>query len=137
MLRNVEVVRAVYAAVDLAGLLRAGDELGVADLFDPSFELHPPEQSPDIQIYRGLDGLLAYLRMQLDVWDEASFDTEQFLDGGDRVVVLGRFTGRGKGSGVPVTIPSAHVWTVRDGRAVSMQIYPDRTAALEAAGLEG
>jgi ketosteroid isomerase-like protein len=108
MSRNIEVVRSLSAGLDLAKLL-AGDNLDLADLFDPSFVLHPPEQSPDVQTYRGLEGLLAYLAMQLDVWDDPSFETEQFIDGGDRVVVFGRFSVRGKGSGVPVTIPSAHV----------------------------
>jgi ketosteroid isomerase-like protein len=135
MSESVEVVRAVYEALDPAGVRGEGD-LGVADLFDPSFELRPPEQSPDVQSYRGFEGLLAYLRMQLDLWDEASFEAERFLDGGSRVVVFTRVSVRGKGSGVPVTISSAHVWTLCERRALSMEIYPDRRAALEAAGIE-
>jgi hypothetical protein len=135
MSRNVEVVQSLYADLDLAKVRARA--LDVADLVDPAFELHPPEQSPDLQTYRGLEGLLAYLAMQLDLWDDAAFETEQFIDAGDRVVVFGRFSVRGKASGVPVTILSAHVWTVREGRAVSMVIYSDRTEAVEAVGLGG
>jgi hypothetical protein len=43
----------------------------------------------------------------------------------------------GRGSGVPVTIHSAHVSTVRHGQLASTQVYADQTAALKAAGLEG
>jgi uncharacterized protein len=133
MSRNVEVVQSLYADLDLAKI-RAG-AVDVAGLVAPAFELHPPEQSPDRQTYRGLEGLLAYLEMQLDLWDHASFATEQFIDAADRVVVFGRFSVRGKASGVPITIPSAHVWTLRDGRVVSMAIYSDRTEAMKAVGL--
>ena len=40
--------------------------------------------------------------------------------------------GRGKGSGVPVVIRSADLWTIRDGKIVSLVGYIDRAEALEA-----
>jgi ketosteroid isomerase-like protein len=43
--------------------------------------------------------------------------------------------GRGKGSGVPVVIRSADLWTIRDGKIVSLVGYPDRAEALKAVGL--
>jgi ketosteroid isomerase-like protein len=36
---------------------------------------------------------------------------------------------------VPVVIRSADLWTIRDGKIVSLVGYPDRAEALEAAGL--
>jgi ketosteroid isomerase-like protein len=54
---------------------------------------------------------------------------------GDLVVVLARYTGRGKGSGVEVDTEGAHVWTLRDGKAVRLEIFADRIRALEAVGL--
>jgi ketosteroid isomerase-like protein len=42
---------------------------------------------------------------------------------------------RGKGSGIEVETDTAVVFTVRDGRVVSVQGYIDQVAALEAAGL--
>ena len=50
--------------------------------------------------------------------------------------MLTRYIGRGKGSGVDVDTPGAHLWTVKDGRAVRMVVFSDRERALEAAGLQ-
>ncbi|MGI8461133.1 MAG: hypothetical protein ACR2OC_05785 [Solirubrobacterales bacterium] len=52
------------------------------------------------------------------------------------MLVFSREGGRGRGSGAEVqTKPTAHLWTLRDGKAVLMQSYWDRSDALEAAGL--
>jgi hypothetical protein len=50
------------------------------------------------------------------------------------VVVLCRYTGRGKGSGLDVDTEGAHLWTMRDGRAVRLEVFSSRERALEAAG---
>jgi SnoaL-like domain len=59
---------------------------------------------------------------------------ERFIEDGDRVLALMTIEGRGKGSGVPVVIRSADLFTVRDGKIVSLVGYPDRAEALEAWG---
>ena len=56
---------------------------------------------------------------------------------GDSVVVLTRYRGRGKGSGASVDTIGAHLWTLRDGMVVRLEIYSSRKKALEAAGLPG
>jgi ketosteroid isomerase-like protein len=62
---------------------------------------------------------------------------EEFIDAGaDKVLVFSREGGRGRGSGADVvTQPTAHLWTMRDGKAIRMQSYWERADALEAAGL--
>ena len=60
----------------------------------------------------------------------------EFIDAGERVVVVGRMHARGKGSGVEVDRSFASIWTIRGGRVVRWELgYDDRRAALEAAGL--
>jgi hypothetical protein len=44
---------------------------------------------------------------------------------------------RPAGSRAEVEIRAAHVWTMRDGRATRLEIFPRREKALEAAGLSG
>ena len=63
---------------------------------------------------------------------------EEFIDAGDdQVLVFSREGGRGRGSGAEVqTNPTAHLWTIRAGKAVRMESYWERSAALEAAGLQ-
>jgi ketosteroid isomerase-like protein len=46
-----------------------------------------------------------------------------------------RVVAKGGASGLGVVQKTAHVWTVRDGRLASIQIYRDRAQALEAVGL--
>jgi ketosteroid isomerase-like protein len=50
---------------------------------------------------------------------------------------MARYTGVGRGSGLPLDVEGAHVWTFRDGEAVRLEIFADRARALESAGLLG
>jgi ketosteroid isomerase-like protein len=58
-------------------------------------------------------------------------------DAGERVVALLRQRGRSKATGLPVEMSLAQVWTLRDGKQTRMDMYSDRSEALEAAGLPG
>jgi ketosteroid isomerase-like protein len=51
---------------------------------------------------------------------------------GDRVVVLGRYTGAHGATGEPIDAQMVHVWTVSDGQAVSFQQYVDTLQLREA-----
>jgi ketosteroid isomerase-like protein len=63
-------------------------------------------------------------------------EQNEFIDAGDRVVVIGRLVGKGKGSGVEVGQPNATVLTFRDGLLIRSETgYTDRREALKAAGL--
>jgi ketosteroid isomerase-like protein len=42
---------------------------------------------------------------------------------------------RGRGSGIDAELPFAHLIAVRDGKATTLRMYTDESAALEAAGL--
>jgi ketosteroid isomerase-like protein len=68
-------------------------------------------------------------------WERHSLEVEDYLDAGDRVVVLWHEAGRGKASGVEVETRTAVVYTVRDGEVVEVQGYMDRRQALDAVGL--
>jgi hypothetical protein len=53
------------------------------------------------------------------------------------VLAFSREGGRGRGSGAEVyRHPTAHLWTIRSGKAIRMQSYWERSDALKAAGLE-
>jgi ketosteroid isomerase-like protein len=66
--------------------------------------------------------VLDSLRTSFAVFESVDFVPEEFLDEGDRVVVVFRFTGIGRGSGVRIDERLCHVWTIRDGRAVRMEV---------------
>jgi ketosteroid isomerase-like protein len=75
------------------------------------------------------------LRRWLSPWEDWRVEAEEYLPIEDRVVVLARYHGRGKGSGADVDVTGAHLWVMRDGKAESLMVFSNRARALTAAGL--
>ena len=48
-----------------------------------------------------------------------------FIDGGDHIVVLGRYSGTMKANGAALDAPFCHVYRFRDGRVVAFQQFTD------------
>ena len=65
-------------------------------------------------------------------WDGFSAKPHDFIADGDRVVALGVYSGTSRTTGKSMTSPFAHVWTVRDGRLASFNMYTDTAKVLEA-----
>jgi len=67
---------------------------------------------------------------------EAEVDVEELLDpGGDRVVVIFRFRGEARASGIRHDYRWGYVCRVREGQIDYIQAYLEPESALEAAGL--
>jgi len=60
---------------------------------------------------------------------------EDYRDLGDRVLMLGRNTARGRGSGVTIGAPTATILDFRSGKVSSIRLYLDQGEALRAVGL--
>jgi ketosteroid isomerase-like protein len=92
------------------------------------------QAAPGFAVARDCDATALALYRELTRY---RMSPEEFIDAGDdRVFVFSREGGRGRGSGAEVeTHPTAHLWTLRDGKAIRMQSYWERADALEAAGL--
>ena len=58
-------------------------------------------------------------------------EPDDFLEIGDHVVVLARYLGRGRGSGVEIHQEGAHVFELRDGMVMRLEIFATRARALE------
>ena len=126
---NAELARRGYAA------FAAGDLDALAEILHEDFVLYDSALLPDQGVYRGFEGFLENYRKLLDSFEEFTVEPEEIVDvGDDRLVVALRMSGRGKGSQVAVEARLAHLWTVRDGRAVELRVYNTKEAALEAAG---
>jgi ketosteroid isomerase-like protein len=130
---NVEIVKRANE------FLERRDWPGIAstDLIDPNVELHGSVGGlEEGNILRGLGEISqAFDTEDRDVWDEHRIEPREYIDAGDRVVVLHREYQRGKGSGVEIVIDTASILDVRDGRIVRMQGYMNPAEALEAVGL--
>ena len=86
-------------------------------------------------VYRGHDGVRAFLSEVWDVLGDTSFEFPDIRDVGDQVVALGRFSGRGEASGVATEARFAYVVDVKNGKVIRVRSYLDHREALEAAGL--
>ena len=121
---NVELVRAIYER------FRGGDPDGALALYDPEVEVHDRPEIPDPRVYRGHEGVLAALDASRSEFSGFDVVPEEFVDAGDRVVVVFRFIGTGRESGVPIEQRLCHAWTIRDGRVIRMEVHSDRGEAL-------
>jgi ketosteroid isomerase-like protein len=130
---NVEIIRRTYEAW-------GRNDRAIFDAIDAEIEVHPDPEAYWVGVnrtYRGHDGLREYLRSVYEAFVDYRPEVESFLDPGDKVVTLAIEHGRGRGSGVEVESPrTAHVWTIRDGKAIHLDLYLDRSRALKAVGLE-
>jgi ketosteroid isomerase-like protein len=85
--------------------------------------------------YRGRTAVLGWMREWAEAWEEIEYTPEEFTDAGDTVLVSVRYDGRGLGSGARVEGTFCYVMKLRHGKLLHWELYPERTQALEAAGL--
>jgi ketosteroid isomerase-like protein len=123
-----ELVRRIYE-------LSAEDPTGWGELIDPDIEWDT-SAAPSGTRTRGADAALADYRGMLEAWDEYESVVERIVPVGDLVLAVVRNRGRGRAGGVPIEAVRAHVWRVRDGRAVSMRQYMDPRDAFAALGVD-
>jgi uncharacterized protein len=67
----------------------------------------------------------------LSGWEHWRAEADEFLEFGDHIVVLATYHGRGRGSGVEISQEGAHVWELRDGKVVRLEIFATRAKALQ------
>ena len=123
---NVEIMRRGYAHFTATREIRAHPDL-VWDVSKLGW--------PDQQIYTGCEGAMQFNAEWAAAWDDWQLEPEEFIDAGERVVVVVNQRGRSKATGVPVEMRFAQVWTLRDGQAIRMQLYANVDEALGALGL--
>jgi uncharacterized protein len=131
-LSNVEALRPVY------------EEWGRGN-WAPRFEVYGDDMAwgwsdefPGLAgVYRDPELRNRRLLEWLSEWEDWRCEAEEFVTNGEFVVVLARYTGRGKESGVSVDTDGAHLWQMRDGKVIRLEVFSSRSRALAAAGLQG
>ncbi|MDX6588557.1 MAG: SnoaL-like polyketide cyclase [Solirubrobacterales bacterium] len=120
----------------VSGLMERRDWAGMADVVDPDVELHGTVGGlEEGKILRGHAQIIeAFDRETEEAWDEHRIEPQEFLDVGDRVLILHREYHRSK-SGVEIAVDTASIHDVHEGRIVRIQGYMDPAEALKAAGL--
>ena len=126
---NVEVVREMVTAT------AHGDWPAAISRFHPDVELDQTRM-PGGGTYRGVDGVWSFYRDWFGSWQDIEITPQDVLDVDvERVLLLLTISGTGRESGVPVSMDTADLYTLRGRRIVHAIGYPDRREALKAAGL--
>jgi ketosteroid isomerase-like protein len=125
---NEEIIRAAYPAFNRRDWAKAFDKT------DAEFTL-TVEGLPDASPRRGLQAAQTTIEEGLTAWDGFSYEVDELRESGEQIVALLTIRARPKGTTAEIENRVGHVWTLRDGKVVSIHTFPDREQALEAAGL--
>ncbi len=118
---DVQTLRGGYEAFN------RGDIDAVLEIFDPQIEWHELEGNPQVAgIFRGPEAVRDEVFASVpENWDEFEVDAHDFIDADEHIIVTGHFRGRPKGNGGALDAHFAHVWRMRDGKAVHFTNYAD------------
>jgi uncharacterized protein len=141
--RRVELVQGAMHEDDVRSLRRIYDAMSREDVeafvgdVAHDIEWNLPEAVPWGGTRHGQDGMRALAEIYQQHVEGTWADPDDFLDAGDRVVVLGRMRGCARSSGAEFEVEFAHVWALTDGVPSWFRGYFDTEpilAALRASG---
>ena len=119
-LSNVDSVKQVYQA------FAEGDIFTVLGFLNSEIDWTEAEGFPYAGTYHGPKAVLEGVFMRLGAeWNGFAAVPDEFIDGGDTVVVLGKYSGTYKATGKSFQANFAHVWKVQDGKAIRFVQYVD------------
>ena len=128
MSSNLSTLKGVYDAFG------QGDVPAVLAAMHPDIDWREPQSLPYAD-QKGPAAVAQNIFMRV-VQDVAGFTVtpEQFVDGGDTIVTLGRYRGTGAKTGVPLDTPFVHVWKFRDGKLTFFETFTDTKQWLDVLG---
>lgn len=127
---NVDTLKQGYEAFG------QGDLDGATESFSDDIRWENPEASqvPNSGVTQGKDSVKALFTDLFNHWSAFSLTPDEFIDGGDTVVVLSHAEATAKETGKEVKLPFVHVWRFRDGKVTEVQALSDTALAAEALG---
>lgn len=128
---NVAIIRSIYRG------FAEGDVAAVLGAMSPEIVWMEAENFPyaDRNPYRGPEAVAAGVFARcIGEWNGFAVKMDDLIDGGDRVVALGRYSGEHKETGRRMSPQAAHVWTLRDGKVIAFQQYIDTFDVARATG---
>jgi ketosteroid isomerase-like protein len=133
---NVEIVNRMFES--FRPTLKAEDLQPFLDEFvDPDVDWRAVEGAiDDVGGMRGTEAVRLYMADWLDMFDDVTFTPDEIIQVDmDRVLVCQRLSGVARQSGIATQLSFAVVYTIRDGRLLTVREYATREEALEAVGL--
>ena len=112
---DVQTIREIYDAFG------RGDIPAVMGVMTDDVVLHVPDNLPHGPGVEGLDEVGDFFERLGSTWNEFELDLLDFVDGGDKVFVRGRASGRLNGT--DTTYGFVHVFHFREGRVPHFDEY--------------
>ena len=123
---NVDLIRPIYEEWG------RGNWRPRFDVYHPKMEWGWSDEFPGLAgVYEDHEDPNPRLVAWLNGWENWRAEADEFLEFGDHVVVLATYHGRGRGSGVEISQEGAHVFELRDGKVVRLEIFATRARALQ------
>ena len=108
----------------------------LAEVFAPDVVLDMSARVFNPKVYEGYDGLREFRTDAREVWETLTVSEAEIVQEGNHVLVLTRVEAQGRGSGIPMDVQGAGIWTVADGRLKHYRLlapgHSDRQDALAA-----
>ena len=129
---NAQHIRSLYDAFG------RGDIPTVLGALDLNVEWIEPENTifGDRHTFQGPKAVAenVFMRIPKD-WDNFRLTVDRVIDGGDTVAVQGRYYATSKSTGQPLNAQYVHVWDIRDGKIVRLQVYTDTAQFMRVSGM--
>jgi len=110
---NLDSVKAIYQA------FAKSDIPAVLGFLSRDIDWTEAEGFPYAGTYHGPGSVLTDVFMRLgSEWNGFAAVPDEFIDGGDAVVALGKYSGTYKATGKSFQANFAHVWKFQDGKAI-------------------
>ena len=107
---------------------------GILPFIHPEFEATtPPNLASEPDTYRGHDGVRRWFDSFYEVMDEIRWDAHRLSAGRGPVVVEFTLRARGKTTGLDFGQDAVMVWSMRDGKAIRVELFETLDDALRAA----
>jgi ketosteroid isomerase-like protein len=127
---NVEIVRRAHT------LMNEGNLDAAFRLLHPEVEWVVAKEHPEARTLIGRRELAQYQRDWQQMLPDVRFESDRWVDAGERVVGIGTVSGSGRESGADTRVPLAFVFTVQDDLITRVEEYIDPAEALNTVGLE-
>jgi ketosteroid isomerase-like protein len=114
---NIAVVRRLYEARGNPEVLRW--------VLAPDVRWEVAEGFPHSDVYFGLAGVADFFTRLFSDFEDWHTEPSEFFEAGDRVIAMGKYSGRAKATGKSFEARFAHVWTIRDGVIARLQQCAD------------
>ena len=105
------------------------------ELMSPQIEIHDHDL-PDVPVYRGHAGLREWTAHWASAWQSWEMEAPEYVDAGERVVMLFTMRTTGRGSGVPLERKDAIVFRLASRRMTQIDYYNSHEEALKAVGVQ-